>query len=304
MTKSNLAQVPNQRYVRKQTLTNGERYITEELKEKETQILEAEEKMQVLEYQVFTEVREKIANHNPRLQRLAQQIAMIDVLLSFAKISSMQGYVRPQFNNDGKIQIRQGRHPVIEFVQKAVPYIPNDVKLDREKNQVLLITGPNMAGKSTYMRQIALTIIMAQIGCFVPAEHADLSIIDQIFTRIGAGDDLTSGHSTFMVEMLETKQAIIQATPQSLILLDEIGRGTSTYDGMALAQAIIEYIHEHVHAKTLFSTHYHELTSLSDTFPKVQNIHVNVIERDGKVIFLHKIERGKLTEAMEFMLQN
>jgi len=293
VTKSNLEQVPDNRYIRKQTLTNGERYITEELKEKETQILEAEEKMQDLEYQVFLEIRERIANQNSRLQDLAQQIAMIDVLLSFAKISSTQGYVKPQFNHEGKIQIHQGRHPVIEYVQKDGPYIPNDVEIDQKTNQILLITGPNMAGKSTYMRQIALTIIMAQIGCFVPAESVNLSIIDQIFTRIGAGDDLTSGHSTFMVEMLETKHAIVQATEQSLILLDEIGRGTSTYDGMALAQAIIEYIHEHVNAKTLFSTHYHELTSLSDSFPRVQNVHVNVIEKDGKVIFLHKIERGK-----------
>ncbi|MFV9509762.1 DNA mismatch repair protein MutS [Tepidibacillus sp. LV47] len=293
VTKSNLAQVPTDRYIRKQTLANGERYITEELKEKEAQIIEAEEKMQELEYHLFTEIRERIANQNHRLQRLAQQIALIDVLLSFAKVSAIQGYVRPTFNQKGRIQIRQGRHPVIEYVQKETPYIPNDVELDQESQQILLITGPNMAGKSTYMRQIALTIIMAQIGCFVPAESADIAIIDRIFTRIGAGDDLTSGHSTFMVEMLETKQAIVQATKNSLILLDEIGRGTSTYDGMALAQAIIEYIHDHVHAKTLFSTHYHELTSLADRFPRIQNIHVNVIEKDGKVIFLHKIEKGK-----------
>ncbi|TCS83037.1 DNA mismatch repair protein MutS [Tepidibacillus fermentans] len=293
VTKSNLAQVPTDRYIRKQTLANGERFITEELKEKESQILEAEEKMQELEYQIFTEVRERIANQNPRLQRLAQQIAIIDVLLSFAKVSSMNGYVRPQFNQEGRIRIRQGRHPVIEFVQKETPYIPNDVELDQESQQILLITGPNMAGKSTYMRQIALIIIMAQIGCFVPAESANIAITDRIFTRIGAGDDLTSGHSTFMVEMLETKQAILQATTNSLILLDEIGRGTSTYDGMALAQAIIEYIHDHVHAKTLFSTHYHELTSLADRFSRIQNIHVNVMEKDGKVVFLHKIEKGK-----------
>ena len=293
VTKSNLSQVPIERFIRKQTLANGERYITEELKEKETQILEAEEKTQELEYQVFTQIRENIANQNPRLLKLAQQIATIDVLLSFAKVSVQQGYVRPSFNEEGRIKIKQGRHPVIEYVQKGKPYIPNDVLLDQEKNQILLITGPNMAGKSTYMRQIALTVIMAQIGCFVPAEQAEISITDRIFTRIGAGDDLTSGHSTFMVEMLETKQAIIQATPHSLILLDEIGRGTSTYDGMALAQAIIEYIHDHVQAKTLFSTHYHELTGLEEQFKRIQNIHVNVIEKDGQVIFLHKIEKGK-----------
>ncbi|OEG00178.1 DNA mismatch repair protein MutS [Vulcanibacillus modesticaldus] len=297
VTKSNLSQVPGDRYIRKQTLANSERYITEELKAKEAIILEAEEKMLDLEYKIFTTIREKIATQNKRLQSLAHDLAMIDVLLSFAKISSKYGYVKPNINQEGKLQIEEGRHPVIEAVQNGQPFIPNDTFLDQEYDQILLITGPNMAGKSTYMRQVALIVIMAQIGCFVPAKMANIGITDRIFTRIGAGDDLTSGQSTFMVEMLETKQAITQATSNSLILLDEIGRGTSTYDGMALAQAIIQYIHDHVKAKTLFSTHYHELTSITNDFPRMKNIHVSVIEKDGKVIFLHKIKEGKADKS-------
>jgi len=297
VTKSNLAQVPGERYIRKQTLANAERYITEELKEKETMILEAEEKMLDLEYQLFVQVREKVAKQNHRLQVLAQKIATIDVLIAFAYISEKYNYVRPTLNLEGNIRITEGRHPVIEAIQKDQPFIPNDVELDQDHHQILMITGPNMAGKSTYMRQIAITVIMAQIGCFVPAKSADIGLTDRIFTRIGAGDDLTSGQSTFMVEMMETKQAITQATSNSLILLDEIGRGTSTYDGMALAQAIIQYIHNHVKAKTLFSTHYHELTSLENDYPRIKNIHVNVIEKDGKVIFLHKIEKGKADKS-------
>lgn len=297
VTRSNLSQVPTERYIRKQTLANAERYITEELKEKEELILEAEEKMQDLEYQIFVDIREQVAKQNHRLQHLAQQIAKIDVLLAFATISSRYKFVKPKLNQEGKIIIQQGRHPVIEAIYQEKPFIPNDVYLDQKENQILMITGPNMAGKSTYMRQAALTAILAQIGCFIPAKSANLAIIDRIFTRIGAGDDLTGGQSTFMVEMMETKNAITQATENSLILLDEIGRGTSTYDGMALAQAIIQYIHEHVQAKTLFSTHYHELTTLADNFIRIQNIHVNVIERDGKVIFLHKIEKGKADKS-------
>lgn len=297
ITKSNLAQAPVDRYIRKQTLANAERYITEELKDKEEIIIEAEEKTIDLEYQLFTQIRESIALQNHRLQKLSQLVAQIDVLISFAIISIKNKYKRPQLNHDGIIQIIEGRHPVIEAIHKDDTFIPNDVHLDRNTDQILMITGPNMAGKSTYMRQVALTVILAQIGCFVPAREANLAIIDRIFTRIGAGDDLTSGQSTFMVEMLETKNAVTQATPNSLILLDEIGRGTSTYDGMALAQSIIQYIHEHVNAITLFSTHYHELTSLADSFPRINNIHVNVIEKDGKVIFLHKIEKGKADKS-------
>lgn len=297
VTKSNLNQVPKDRYIRKQTLSNAERYITEELKDKESIILEAEEKMLELEYSLFTALREKIALEANRLQKVANLVAKIDVLISFANISNRYKYIRPQLNTDGKIQIKEGRHPVVEAINNDNPFIPNDVFLDNNTDQILIITGPNMAGKSTYMRQIALITIMAQIGCFVPASNASISIIDRIFTRIGAGDDLTSGQSTFMVEMLETKHALTQATPNSLILLDEIGRGTSTYDGMALAQAIIQYIHDNVKAKTLFSTHYHELTGIADIYSRIKNIHVNVIEKDGRVIFLHKIEVGKADKS-------
>lgn len=297
VTKSNLAQVPTDRYIRKQTLANAERYITEELKNKEEIILEAEEKMLELEYQLFVNIRDRIGNNNSRMQDLAALIAKIDVLLSFSKVSIKYRYVRPKLNLDGLIRIDDGRHPVIEAIHNEKSFIPNDVFLNRDSDQILLITGPNMAGKSTYMRQVALIAIMAQIGCYVPAKYADIAITDRIFTRIGAGDDLTSGQSTFMVEMLETNQALTQATPNSLILLDEIGRGTSTYDGMALAQAIIQYIHDHVNAMTLFSTHYHELTSMADHYPKIKNVHVNVIEKDGKVIFLHKIEKGKADKS-------
>lgn len=297
VTKSNLAQVPHDRYFRKQTLANAERYITEELKEKETKILEAEERMLDLEYRIFAEIRGRIAEHTSRLQKLAFQLAKIDVLMSFAIVSLKYHYVRPLLNSTGNITIEEGRHPVLEAIQTGQPYIPNDIQLNEDEDQILMITGPNMAGKSTYMRQIALIVIMAQMGCFVPAKKADIAVIDRIFTRIGAGDDLTSGQSTFMVEMMETKQAITEATPNSLILLDEIGRGTSTYDGMALAQAIIQYIHDHVKAKTLFSTHYHELTSLAEIYPRIQNIHVNVVEKNGKVIFLHKIEKGKADKS-------
>lgn len=297
VTRSNLAQVPLDRYIRKQTLANAERYITEELKDREEQILEAEEKMQELEYEIFTKVREEVSIHQRRLQELAQKIAKLDVLMSFSVVCMKNRYHRPRINQDGRIMIKQGRHPVIEAVNKDYLFIPNDIYLNQEDQQILLITGPNMSGKSTYMRQIALTTIMAQIGCFVPADDADVTVVDQIFTRIGAGDDLTSGQSTFMVEMVETNNAIKYATASSLILLDEIGRGTSTYDGMALAQAIIQYIHEHVKAKTLFSTHYHELTVLGDRYPRIHNIHVNVIEKNGEVIFLHKIEKGKADKS-------
>ncbi len=297
VTKSNINQIPNERYIRKQTLANAERYITEELKVKEIAILEAEEKTLDLEYKIFVEIREKIALESKRLLILGNILAQIDVFLSFAIISTRQNYVRPKFNINGVINIAEGRHPVIEAINNAQSFFPNDAILNQNDKQILIITGPNMSGKSTYMRQIALIIIMAQIGCFVPAKTASLPITDRIFTRIGAGDDLTGGHSTFMIEMIETKQAITQATPNSLILLDEIGRGTSTYDGMALAQAIIQFIHDKVNAKTLFSTHYHELTILEEMYPKIKNIHVSVMEKDNKVIFLHKIKAGKTDKS-------
>ncbi len=295
VTKANLHLLPEGRYERKQTLTNAERYITPELKEKEQLILEAEDQSIELEYQLFSEIREQIKAHIPALQALADTVSEIDVLQAFAIVSEANNYKRPQFTNN-RLSIKNGRHPVIEQVMKDGNFVPNDVSLDQDKN-ILLITGPNMSGKSTYMRQLALIAIMGQIGCFVPCEQAELFIFDQIFTRIGAADDLVSGQSTFMVEMLETNHAISNATERSLILLDEIGRGTSTYDGMALAQAIVEYIHDHIQAKTLFSTHYHELTSLEETLPKLKNIHVRAEEYEGNVVFLHQIKEGAADES-------
>ncbi|WP_440895397.1 DNA mismatch repair protein MutS [Amphibacillus sp. Q70] len=291
ITKANLHLLPEGTYERKQTLSNAERFITPELKEKEDLILSAQEKSIDLEYQLFLKLREQVLSFISRLQTLAERISQLDVLQSFATISEDQGYSKPVITTDEQVQIIKGRHPVVEKVMKDSMYVPNDVYMDEAK-QILLITGPNMSGKSTYMRQVALIVIMAQIGCFVPADQAILPIFDKIFTRIGASDDLVSGQSTFMVEMLEAKHALTQATERSLILLDEIGRGTSTYDGMALAQAIIEYVHDYVGAKTLFSTHYHELTSLADNLNRLSNIHVKAEEYQGQVVFLHQIQAG------------
>ncbi|WP_027408769.1 DNA mismatch repair protein MutS [Anoxybacteroides tepidamans] len=291
VTKANLHLLPEGRYERKQTLANAERFVTRELKEKEALILEAEEKSMELEYELFVQIREQVKQFIPRLQALAKTISELDVLQSFATVSEERRYVRPRFSSDRELFVRAGRHPVVEKVLGTQTYVPNDCLMNAER-ELLLITGPNMSGKSTYMRQIALTAIMAQIGCFVPADEAVLPIFDQVFTRIGAADDLVSGQSTFMVEMLEARNAIVHATQNSLILFDEIGRGTSTYDGMALAQAMIEYIHDHIGAKTLFSTHYHELTVLEQALPRLKNVHVSAIEENGKVVFLHKIEDG------------
>ncbi|HHY74725.1 MAG TPA: DNA mismatch repair protein MutS [Bacillus bacterium] len=291
VTKANIHLLPEGRFERKQTLANAERYITPELKEKEEMILEAEEKIVDLEYDLFVEIREEVKTYIPKLQELAKLVSEIDVLQSFAQVSEEYQYTKPEFSTDRKIVIKDGRHPVVEKVLNSGTYVANDCYLDSD-HEMLLITGPNMSGKSTYMRQIALTAILAQIGCFVPADKAELPIFDQVFTRIGAADDLVSGQSTFMVEMLEAKNAITKATKNSLILLDEIGRGTSTYDGMALAQAIIEYIHDEIGAKTLFSTHYHELTELEEFLSRLKNVHVSAIEEDGKVVFLHKVKDG------------
>ncbi|WP_373896082.1 DNA mismatch repair protein MutS [Virgibacillus sp. CBA3643] len=295
VTKANLHLLPEGRYERKQTLTNAERYITPELKEKEQLILEAEEKSVDLEYNLFIEIRDQMKEHIPSLQHLADAVSAIDVLQAFAQVSEANDYNRPTFV-DNQLSIKNGRHPVIEQVMKEGSFVPNDISLDNSKN-ILLITGPNMSGKSTYMRQLALTVIMGQVGCFVPSDEAELIIFDQIFTRIGAADDLVSGQSTFMVEMLETNHAIANATDRSLILLDEIGRGTSTYDGMALAQAIVEYIHNNIHAKTLFSTHYHELTTLEESLSNLKNIHVRAEEHEGNVVFLHQIKEGAADQS-------
>lgn len=296
VTKANLSQLPEGRYERKQTLANAERYITPELKEKESLILEAEDQMLQLEYELFLQLRETAKAYIPQLQKLARQISELDVLQGFAVISEERSYCRPEFAEGREIEIYEGRHPVIEKVLEEGEYVPNDINMNSDR-EILLITGPNMAGKSTYMRQLALTAVMMQIGCFVPAASARLPIFDQVFTRIGAADDLVSGQSTFMVEMLETRYALSKATPNSLILLDEIGRGTSTYDGIALAQSIIEYIHREIHAKTLFSTHYHELTKLGDELEQLQNVHVGAIEEDGSIVFLHKVMEGAADES-------
>ena len=291
ITKANLANLEEGTYERKQTLANAERFITPELKELEKLILEAEEQSVDLEYELFLDVRKKIKKAIDRLQHLAKTISKTDVLQSFAVISERYQYVRPELNDEKELNIVEGRHPVVEKVLGSQEYIPNTVQMDQQ-TLILLITGPNMSGKSTYMRQLALTVILAQMGCFVPAQSAVMPIFDRIFTRIGASDDLIAGQSTFMVEMMEANQALLHATPNSLVLFDELGRGTATYDGMALAQAIIEYIHQHVGAKTLFSTHYHELTVLQDELPQLKNIHVGAVEKDGELVFLHKMMDG------------
>ncbi len=266
------------------------------MKEKETLILEAQEKSVELEYELFIEIREKVKQFVGELQILAEQISRIDVLQGFAQLADENDYTRPELNNQRSVDVKQGRHPVVEQVMDRGSFVPNDIFMD-ESNDILLITGPNMSGKSTYMRQLALTSIMAQMGSFVPCEQASLPVFDQIFTRIGAADDLVSGQSTFMVEMLEANHALTHATENSLILLDEIGRGTSTYDGMALAQAIVEHIHENIRAKTLFSTHYHELTTLDEELIRLKNIHVKAEEYEGSVIFLHQIQEGAADES-------
>ena len=282
-------------YERKQTLSNCERYISPILKEKEALILNAEEKIIELEYQLFTKIRDKIKEYIPRLQKIAKTISEIDVMQSFATVTEENNYVRPVLNKERNVKIIEGRHPVVEKVIDS-EYVSNDILMDQDTD-ILLITGPNMAGKSTYMREMAIIVIMAQIGCFVPAREAMLPVFDAIFTRIGASDDLVSGESTFMVEMNEANRAITNSTENSLILFDELGRGTATFDGMALAQSIIEYIHKNIHAKTLFSTHYHELTDLETTLKHLKNIHVSAYEENGNIVFLHKIKEGSIDKS-------
>ena len=281
-------------YERKQTLAGAERYISKILKEKEDLILNAEEKIIKIEYDLFIEIRNEVKKYIPVLQNIAHIISEIDVLQSFATIAEENNYVRPIFSDDRKVEIIENRHPVIEKVINN--YVTNDIKMD-EKTNILLITGPNMAGKSTYMRQFAITVIMAQIGSYVPASKAYMPIFDKIFTRIGASDDLVSGESTFMVEMNEANMAIKKASENSLILFDELGRGTATYDGMALAQSIIEYIHNNIKCKTLFSTHYHELTDLEKNLKNLKNIHVSAHLENGNITFLHKIEEGSIDKS-------
>lgn len=291
ITKSNIHLADLDRYERKQTLANAERYITPELKEKEELILNAEEAGLELEYNLFTTVRESMKVHIRKLQSLASVLSELDVLLAFATIAEKRNYVLPTFHDSTALEIKNGRHPVVEKMMDHSLYVPNSCKLTEDAN-MLLITGPNMSGKSTYMRQVALIVVMAQIGCYVPCDSANLPVTDQIFTRIGAADDLASGQSTFMMEMMESQLAITNATERSLLLFDEIGRGTSTYDGMSLAQAMMEFIHDEIGANTLFSTHYHELTTLDEQLERLENVHVAAMEQDGKVVFLHKVMSG------------
>ena len=282
-------------YDRKQTLANCERYTTPLLKEKENIILGAEEKIINLEYKLFMDIREVVKRYIGKLQKAAKIISEIDMLQAFSIVSDQYKYVRPTLTEDKMIKMIDCRHPVVEQVMKD-KYIPNDIIMDNTTD-ILLITGPNMAGKSTYMRQCAITVIMAQMGCFVPCKSCIIPIFDKIFTRIGASDDLVSGESTFMVEMKEANNAISEATENSLILFDELGRGTATYDGMSLAQAILEYIHDKIKAKTMFSTHYHELTSLEKDLKHLKNVHVSAIEKEGQITFLHKVKNGAVDKS-------
>jgi DNA mismatch repair protein mutS len=280
---------------RRQTLTNAERYITPELKEKEALILNAEERIIDLEYNLFMEIKESIKKVLFELKESATTLSEIDALCSLSLVSEEYHLIRPKFNKGHDLRIIDGRHPVVEIVSNN-NYVKNDVIMDSDTN-TLLITGPNMSGKSTYMRELAIIVIMAQMGSFVPASEANLPIFDSIYTRIGASDDLVSGESTFMVEMIEAKNAIVNATENSLILFDELGRGTATFDGMSLARAILEYVNTKIKCKTLFSTHYHELTDLSETMSNIKNVHVDAIEEDGKVTFLHKVKDGPIDKS-------
>ncbi|RKD24308.1 DNA mismatch repair protein MutS [Ammoniphilus oxalaticus] len=298
VTKSNLAAIPSGRYERKQTLANAERFITPELKEQEGLILEAEEKLTELEYNLFIEIRSQVASHVRRLQSLAHRIAQLDVLASLAEVAQERQLVRPAFSARSELVIVEGRHPVVEKVlDRDTPFIPNDTVMDGEENRLLLVTGPNMAGKSTYMRQLALIVMMAQLGSFVPAKEARLSVVDQIFTRIGAADDLVGGQSTFMVEMSDIQLMTARATKDSLVIIDEIGRGTSTHDGMSIAQAVIEYVHDQIACRALVSTHYHELAVLEESLSGMKNYHMAVQEEKDRVIFLRKLKRGATDES-------
>ncbi|MBM3295713.1 MAG: DNA mismatch repair protein MutS, partial [Candidatus Aminicenantes bacterium] len=292
VTKSNLAQVPSD-YERKQTLVGSERFLTPELKEYEDKVLHAEERIGELEHKLFLEIRDRIARETPRLLRIAAAVARLDVYGALAELAAQRGYVRPEVDASDVLRIKDGRHPVIEALAEE-PFIPNDTYCDRNEYQIQIITGPNMGGKSTYLRQVALIVLLAQMGSYVPAASASIGLVDRIFTRIGAMDFLSLGQSTFMVEMLETAAILNNATPRSLILLDEIGRGTSTFDGLSIAWAVAEYLQEReeVRAKTLFATHYHELTDLALTHPRIKNAHVTVKEWKDEIVFLRKIAPG------------
>ena len=298
VSKSFMDQVPDT-YIRKQTLANCERYITQELKELENQVLTAKDRLTALEYQIFTKLREHLAQQAARVQLTAQAVAAADVLCSLAAVAVQRGYCRPEITLGREIAITDGRHPVVEAVLKDTLFVPNDTNLGSEDNQVAIITGPNMAGKSTYMRQVALIVLMAQMGSFVPARSAKIGLVDRVFTRIGASDDLASGQSTFMVEMAEVATILKYATSRSLLILDEIGRGTSTYDGMAIARAVLEYAANprRLGAKTLFATHYHELSTMEEKLPNVKNYNIAVKKRGEQMIFLRKIVPGAADDS-------
>ena len=298
VSKSFVSQVP-ERFIRKQTLTTGERYITDELKTIENQILGAEEKVVNLEYNAFVEIRTEIAKNIKRLQKTANVVSTLDVLSSFAQVAEDMNYCMPVVKDDGVINIKEGRHPVIEKMIGSGNFVPNDTYLDKNGDRLAIITGPNMAGKSTYMRQVALITLMAQVGSFVPATEAQIGVVDKIFTRVGASDDLSMGQSTFMVEMMEVATILKEATENSLVILDEIGRGTSTYDGLSIAWAVAEYIanKEKCGAKTLFATHYHELIELADKQEGIKNYSIAVKEKGEDIIFLRKIVEGGTDES-------
>ncbi len=293
VTKPHLPKVPPE-YIRKQTMVGAERFVTPELKEKEAYILGAEEKIFALEHDLFLQVRGKVAEQTQRIQKTAELVAILDVLLNLREVAEKFNYVRPEVNSRDEIIIEDGRHPVIENILEPGSFVPNSTKLDRQNEQIHIITGPNMAGKSTYLRQVGLIVLLAQMGSFVPAKSAQIGVVDRVFTRVGGTDYLTMGQSTFLVEMMETANILNNATPKSLILLDEVGRGTSTFDGLSIAWAVAEYIHNHpgVSAKTLFATHYHELTELAKSLPRVKNYQVAVKQWEDEIIFLRKIVPG------------
>jgi DNA mismatch repair protein MutS len=291
VTKANLDKVPGD-YIRKQTIANGERFVTPELKEMEHKILGADERAHALEYEIFQQIRAGAVGKSAQIQESASAIAALDVLAGLAELARHQNYCRPVVDDGDRIEIVDGRHPVLEQTLIEERFVPNDTLLDNQEQQLLIITGPNMAGKSTYIRQVALLVLMAQIGSYIPASRATVGLVDRIFTRVGANDDLARGQSTFMVEMNETANILNNATPKSLIVLDEIGRGTSTFDGLSIAWAVAEHLHNSVGAKTLFATHYHELTELAQRLPRLKNFNVAVREWRDQIVFLRKIVEG------------
>ena len=279
-------------YIRKQTIKNAERFITPELKDYETKVLTADERAKDLEYDIFIQIREQVGAFTPQLQKTSEAIALIDVLSALASIAVENRYIMPEITDSLELKITDGRHPVLDRKLVGESFVPNDVNLDGINDKIMVITGPNMAGKSTYIRQIALLVLMAQMGSFIPAREAVIGTVDRIFTRVGASDELSRGQSTFMVEMNETSNILNNATERSLIILDEVGRGTSTFDGVSIAWAITEYIYQHIKARTLFATHYHELTELSILFPGIKNYNIAVKEWGDEIIFLRKIIEG------------